>query len=288
MDPGTRRLALIAGGLGAALLAIIGGWSLMGHRSTAVPVVQADSRPIRVKPENPGGMQIAGAERGHPVGRHRAPADGKLAPPPEAPAPQALLAPPPPPSPRRLSAPRPRRLPAPAAAERPQPKPAPQPVAPSAAAAPPREAPGRAGGERRAGAARRGDVRGSRAQSEWQRLSKHMPDLFGQRQPAFSKTEHDGRTLWRVRTGGFADAAQATSILRAGARQGGRLLGGRASESRHRRHRRADAVGRRGGAVPRPIRPRGVILFARNIEDPAQLAALIAALRRVPAAAARC
>ena len=62
MDPATRRLALIAGGLGGALLVVVGGWSLIGHRSTAVPVVQADSRPIRVKPENPGGMQVAGAE----------------------------------------------------------------------------------------------------------------------------------------------------------------------------------------------------------------------------------
>ncbi len=50
------------------------------------------------------------------------------------------------------------------------------------------------------------------AKSEWQRLSKRMPDLLGQRRPAFSKTEHDGRTLWRVRTGGFADIPQASSF----------------------------------------------------------------------------
>ncbi|MGA8194877.1 MAG: hypothetical protein WB902_16045, partial [Acetobacteraceae bacterium] len=94
MDPATRRLALIAGGLGAALLAIIGGWSVMGHRSTAVPVIQADSRPIRVKPENPGGMQIAGSNDELSGGGDTN--GGKLAPPTEAPAPQALLAPPPP------------------------------------------------------------------------------------------------------------------------------------------------------------------------------------------------
>ena len=47
------------------------------------------------------------------------------------------------------------------------------------------------------------------AKSEWERLSKRMPDLFGQRRPAFSKTDHDGRTLWRVRTGGFSDLTQA-------------------------------------------------------------------------------
>ena len=62
MDPGTRRLVFIAGGLGATLLAVVGGWSVVGHRSATVPVVQADNRPIRVKPDNPGGLQVAGAE----------------------------------------------------------------------------------------------------------------------------------------------------------------------------------------------------------------------------------
>src|ERR1700722_6212801 len=94
MDPATRRLALIAGGLGGALLAIISSWSVMGRQSTTVPVIQADSRPIRVKPENPGGMQIAGSSEEMSGGGDTN--GGKLAPPTEAPAPQALLAPPPP------------------------------------------------------------------------------------------------------------------------------------------------------------------------------------------------
>ena len=51
-----------------------------------------------------------------------------------------------------------------------------------------------------------------RAKSEWQRLSKRLPDLLGQRKPAFSKTEHDGKAMWRVRTGGFADVPQATAF----------------------------------------------------------------------------
>ncbi len=50
------------------------------------------------------------------------------------------------------------------------------------------------------------------AKSEWERLSKRMPDLLGQHHPAFSKTERDGQTLWRVRTGGFNDVAQATQF----------------------------------------------------------------------------
>ena len=36
-----------------------------------------------------------------------------------------------------------------------------------------------------------------------------MPDLLNGRHPVYSRTEHDGHTLWRIRTAGFADVAQA-------------------------------------------------------------------------------
>ena len=39
MDPDTRRLVMFAGGLGAVLVALIGASSLMGRRSSEVPVV---------------------------------------------------------------------------------------------------------------------------------------------------------------------------------------------------------------------------------------------------------
>jgi len=62
MEPGTKRLLIIAGGLGGILVAVIAASALMGRSTpTEVPVVQADSRPMRVKPENPGGMQVVGA-----------------------------------------------------------------------------------------------------------------------------------------------------------------------------------------------------------------------------------
>lgn len=39
-----------------------------------------------------------------------------------------------------------------------------------------------------------------------------MPEILGGRRPAVVKTEHDGRTYWRLRIGGFADAEQASSF----------------------------------------------------------------------------
>lgn len=209
MDPGTRRLALIAGGLGTALIVVVGGWELVGHGSTTVPVVQADNRPIRVKPDNPGGMQVAGANEDILSGGTES-AVGKLAPPPEAPAPQALRSPPPAPS--AVPAP----VPAPAVAPAPPPATAAAPTKPVMASKPAEAAP-----EKRASVLPAGNgalvqlaaVRSEdAAKSEWERLSKRFPELLSAHHPAFSKTEHDGRTLWRVRTGGFADVPQATSF----------------------------------------------------------------------------
>ena len=209
MDPATRRLALIAGGLGGALLAIIGGWSVIGHRSTIVPVIQADSRPIRVKPENPGGMQIAGSNDEMSGGGDTN--GGKLAPPPEAPAPQALLAPPAPPPPAVAATPTPAPVPAstvPATANPAAEKPAAPADKRAAASAPDRAAPAAKAALVQLAAVTSEEA----ARSEWQRLEKRMPDLFSHRQPAFSKTERSGHTLWRVRTGGFSDVAQATAF----------------------------------------------------------------------------
>jgi hypothetical protein len=213
MDPATRRLALIAGGLGGALLVIVGGWSVVGHRSGTVPVVQADNRPVRVKPDNPGGMQVAGANEDIMSGGGDT-ASGKLSPPPEAPAPQALRAPPPPvPAPvvsptvsvpaAAPTAPKPVVLKQ-AQAQTPVPVPAPD----KHVAAAPAEHTASAG---KAALVQLAAVSSeAAAKTEWQRLQKRLPDLLDSRQPAISKTERDGRTLWRVRTGGFADVSQAT------------------------------------------------------------------------------
>jgi len=89
LDPALQRLMMYAGGLLAAGV-VIGGVSMMFNRhSGPVPVVQPDSRPLRVKPENPGGMQIAGLNADGSADGDKA---GKLAPPPEVPDPNSLKA----------------------------------------------------------------------------------------------------------------------------------------------------------------------------------------------------
>ncbi len=212
MDPGTRRLVFIACGLGGALIAVIGGWTMVGRHAGTVPVIQADSRPVRVKPENPGGMQVAGANEDILSGGTES-KDGKLGPPPETPAPQALRNPPPP-----QSAPPPVVAPsAPAAMPVAPPAPA-KPVTASKPtvvaekhAVPVPEHPAQAGAKGvlvQLAAVRSEEA----AKTEWQKLSKRMPELFGERHPAFTKTEHAGQALWRVRTGGFNDVSQATQF----------------------------------------------------------------------------
>jgi hypothetical protein len=94
IDPTTRKLALFAAGFGGTLLLVVGGWTMLSHRGHGVPVVQADSAPLRVKPANPGGLQVAGA--GNEIFSGGSDTDvEKLAPPPETPDPQGLRAAPP-------------------------------------------------------------------------------------------------------------------------------------------------------------------------------------------------
>jgi hypothetical protein len=226
MDPGTRRLAAIAVTLGGALMVLIGAWSLFGHHGSGeVPVVQADPQPVRVKPQDPGGMKVMGAGNEIFSGGNDMDVE-KLAPPPETPDPQALKArlPAPPPSktavpaatspgsahaPATATATAPSTPPAaPVQATKPaQPPPAPTPVASAEKPAPAAHSSGKGAAVQLAALSSE-----EAAKTEWQRLTKRMPDLFGARQPEFSHFEHDGKSFWRVRTGGFADSAQAVAF----------------------------------------------------------------------------
>lgn len=221
LDSSTRRLVLFAGVIGGGLLLLVGAWSLGGHRSTAVPVIEADARPLRTKPENPGGMQLAGQDDAILSGSSGG-QDG-MAPPPEAPAPQALAAPPPPtPLPASIPASSPATSPTPAPAVAEASAPALAPVAP-ARAAPPQAAPAAVttpravalpkvvtGGPQVQLAAL---VTEEAATAEWQRLTKRMPELMGGRSPIVTRLDRsDGKVFWRLRTGGFSDIAQATAF----------------------------------------------------------------------------
>ena len=212
----------------SSLLVVIGGWTLIGHRSTAVPVVQADSRPIRVKPENPGGMQVAGANEdilsgGSPRRRRQAGARRRKRPH------------------RRRCAPRRRRHRPPAAmAALPAPVPAPAADGRCEAASQPSRSPRptsmRPSPRHRNARLPQATARWcssprciprTRQRSEWQRLSKRMPDLL---RPAPSRRSARPSTTAR-RCGACAPAASATSLRprrsASGARQGRRLLGRR-------------------------------------------------------------
>ncbi len=215
-DPQIRRMALIAGGAAAVLGVGVAGYSLIAHRPHGVPVIEADSRPLRVKPDNPGGMQVAGAEEQIMGGSGGSQADA-MAPAPEAPQPQVLRAqiqaarqdtsaqpvvppaqpvlPPPPPAPAATISAAPEQRAAAAAAVRP---PLPHPAG----------APTVGGTEVQLAAVDSEQA----AMTEWHRLSTRMPDLMAARHPAVVKAERDGKTFYRLRTGGFTDIAQATAF----------------------------------------------------------------------------
>ncbi len=202
MDVGTRRLLMAASGLGLVLVVGMGVWSLTGHRAAGVPTIEADSRPLRVKPDNPGGMTAIGASE--QVLSGGAEAVGDLAPAAEKPDPQALRA-------QRQALAAPTAPPA-----------APIPITP--VAAPGSDlAPRRETAPANVAAQARPDAHGalvqiaavdseSGAATEWARLAKKMPDLLGDRRPVVQRVEQAGKAIWRVRTGGFADVAEATQF----------------------------------------------------------------------------
>ncbi len=208
-DPNTRRMAIVAGVIGGSLLLLVGAWSLTGPRRGGVPVLEADARPLRVKPEKAGGLDVEGQNEAIMGGGTGAKA--AMAPASEAPAPQALKD-------QATAAPAPKPVPTQqaAAAGGVSPLPdtkVPEPKAPEARIAEvkpaARTAPARAGTAQVQLAAL---VSEQAAMAEWQRLEKKMPDVLGGYRPAVMKVERDGKTLYRLRTGGFADAGQATSF----------------------------------------------------------------------------
>lgn len=198
MDTSTRRLFMAASALGLVLLAGMGVWTFGSHHAAGVPVIEADTRPLRIKPENAGGMTVVGANE-QVMGGHGDGADltGDLAPEAERPDPQALRAqravtnPP-------IAAAAPPVLPPVAAPAQPVVKPA---TAPS-------PTPGAAMVQLAALDSE------ALATAEWQRLARKVPELLGDRKPNVVRFDRDGKTFWRLRTGGFPDLAAATEFCR--------------------------------------------------------------------------
>ncbi|MFT8462346.1 SPOR domain-containing protein [Acetobacter persici] len=85
-DTGTRRLVYGAAGLGGLLVLGIGGWALMGHHQSVIPVLGPPPVSMKTKPVDPGGMQVDGLStpdaddgQAHPVPAPEKPNPGALA-----------------------------------------------------------------------------------------------------------------------------------------------------------------------------------------------------------------
>ena len=210
IDPVTRRLSVIAAAIGGALVVLVGAWSMVGG-GRGVPVIPAPAGPMRVKPAHPGGMQVAGASEGILSTSGGTATTAALAPPPETPDLTALQSPT---AAAPAAAPASPSTPAVAASPTnglPLPPPAPPPLqfaAASTAAPPPADA--GTGPATQVQLAALNTEHG--AMQEWKHLQTALPALFGTRQPLVEKVEVDGHTFWRLRTGGFANIAEATQF----------------------------------------------------------------------------
>lgn len=247
-----RKMAYVAGGIAVVLVGIVAASSFTTSRhGSGVPVVEADSRPLRVKPDKAGGMAMESGDEA--LSANEKPGTETLAPAPETPAPAALkkqaleaaqaaaaaeaarlaaaqppapvaiapaaaapVAAPPvvaPPPVAHAAAPPAKPAPAHVAAVAPN---APKPVAAKSVIAPintPVNAPVVASPVAGGHSVQLAAlVSEPAAQAEWDRIAKKSPALFAGHKPAISKFERDGKTFWRLRTAGFADPAQAAAF----------------------------------------------------------------------------
>jgi hypothetical protein len=242
LDPDMKRMGIVAAGIGGALAVVIGLGMMIGHHHHGVPVIEASAGPVRIKPVNAGGehfpadtgaaanttqalapaaeqpqinalraqlnavkkqvarqaaetaaqtaaqtAQIAKLERAKHLANDGSarPDAARLA----GATPSAIAAAPPV---QRASATA--RIAAPDAAPR-----AKFDVIPPA---------------QQAGAAVQlaAFTDEKAAQTGWETLVKKTPDLLGGRTPEILKAQAAGRTMWRLRTGGFTTVADAASF----------------------------------------------------------------------------
>lgn len=261
--PSWPMLAVAGGLLGTVALAGAIAWSVSQSGPRTIPVIEADSRPIKVRPEDPGGLVVPNIDQlvleppavRRAMEREQA-ANARLAPAPEAPALDLLLLQTAPPTPQAAP-------PAPLASVPPS-VPAPDDLPPIAA---PASGPATSGAALPGTpASSRGDVsRGDlspdgaaapavappvpaqpratpepagramvqlgalsseeAALGEWNRLQRRIPELAG-RQPQVTRFDRGGGQppLWRLRTGGLADTEAARALCEAVRSQGGACM----------------------------------------------------------------
>lgn len=245
------RMLLVAGGLlGGIAVAGAVAWGVGrvggGAGPRGVPVIEPDSRPIKVRPENPGGLVVPNTDQlvlEPPAVRRAAEreqgASARLAPVPEAPqldllrraaAPPAAPVAVPPPEPLRgveaepaapvgtqLGAAAP-ALPRPVAetAAPSLPRPVAEPAVPATPAPP---ATGRL--QVQLGALASEEA----ARAEWARLQRRVPALAG-RQPQVLRVDRGAEQppLWRLRAGGIADAEAGRALCDAVRGAGGACI----------------------------------------------------------------
>lgn len=233
----STRMFMMAGGLAAVVgVGALVGWGvtrLTTHRP--IPVIEPDSRPMKIRPDDRGGFRVPNQDE--IIFERRGTANsfepsGRLAPAAEAPnldalraatapppaAPQVTEAVPPQPAPSTTTPlqPVPQAAPSAPAAVQPAPPVAqtiiPAPAAPSGPApvpaAPAPAAPRAASGSFTVQLGALDSQAGALA--EWDRLSRRAPELLNGRTPQVMRFDRpDKPTMWRLRTGGFsADAAR--------------------------------------------------------------------------------
>jgi hypothetical protein len=175
--------------------------------SDNAPLIRADPNPIKVKPDQPGGLVVPDRNMMIYNERPGGPPVENLLPPPETPAVRPV-APQSAPAPQQHLAMAPQAVPLPAA--RPF---TPEPIAPRAA--PPPAA---------LGADKGGHIRivlaslrtPDEARAEWQRLKKASPEILGKMTADAVRADLGDKGIWyRIEAGSFAQAAAAERVCRA-------------------------------------------------------------------------
>ncbi len=205
-------MALSAGGLWI-------GYRVSGGRTSSgdIPLIRADTDPVKVKPADPGGMEIPNRDRFvfNPTGNM--PVE-RLLPAPETPLPHpaTISTPATPPAAPAATAPGPAAAaPAPAAPAPIQAAPAPTPPAPAIAPSPKAQtaalpATGTAAGYRlQLGAVKSPEI----AKSEWERIKRQYGDLVGSLPLSVERADLGERGVYyRIHVGPISDAAQAERV----------------------------------------------------------------------------